>query len=134
MVDLVSPFIKWCEGSCHDYGRLKGAYAMAAAGVCVDLFLMFFSSSHMSFQIELAFGMYHTGECVDVGQFSRELVGEIIDDYAHNAAIMSQRRWANLMDICGAPDPEDRQPIPGSSSMQQRRRTLYVPSSPAKEE
>ncbi|KAH9984631.1 hypothetical protein BJV74DRAFT_776087 [Russula compacta] len=49
VVDLVSPFIKWCEGSCHDYGRLEGAYAMAAAGVCVYIFLMFFSSSHLSY-------------------------------------------------------------------------------------
>jgi hypothetical protein len=78
--------------------------------------------------------MYRTGERLDIGQFSRELVGEMIDDYVHCATIMSQRRWANLMDICGARDPEDRQPIPGSSSMQQRRRTLYVPSSPAKED
>ncbi|KAH9988441.1 hypothetical protein BJV74DRAFT_885329 [Russula compacta] len=78
VVDLVSPFIKWCEGSCHDYGRLEGAYAMAAAG------------------IERAFGMYHTGERVDVRQFSWELVGEMIDDYVHCATIMSQRHWITL--------------------------------------
>ncbi|KAH9970817.1 hypothetical protein BJV74DRAFT_718903, partial [Russula compacta] len=33
VVDLISPFIKWCEGSCHDYSHLKGAFAMASAGV-----------------------------------------------------------------------------------------------------
>jgi hypothetical protein len=33
VIELVSPYIKWCEGSCHDYGHLKGAFAMAAAAV-----------------------------------------------------------------------------------------------------
>jgi len=75
--------------------------------------------------------MYHSGERVDVGQFSRELVGEMVDDYMANATIMSERRWAKLMDACGAVvGPRDRHPIPSSSSMQQKRRTLYVPSSP----
>jgi hypothetical protein len=77
--------------------------------------------------------MYHSGEHVDVGQFSRELVGEMVDDYVANATIMSERRWAKLMDNCGALGPEDHHPIPSSSSMQQKRRTLYVPSSPAKD-
>jgi hypothetical protein len=79
--------------------------------------------------------MYVSGERVDVGQFSRELVGDMIDDYVANATIMSERRWAKLMDACGAPGPaEDPLLIPSSSSMQQRRRTLYVPSSPAMKE
>ena len=33
VIELVSPYVKWCEGSCHDYGHLKGAFAMAAAAV-----------------------------------------------------------------------------------------------------
>ena len=80
--------------------------------------------------------MYHSGERVDVGQFSRELVGDMIDDYVANATIMSKRRWTKLMDTCGAQGTaeDSHHPIPGSSSMQQKRRTLYVPSSPMKEE
>ncbi|KAH9965081.1 hypothetical protein BJV74DRAFT_745813, partial [Russula compacta] len=85
VVNLVSPFIKWCKGLCHDYGHLKGAFAMASAG------------------IERGFRMYHSSERVDVGQFSWELVGQMIEDYANNMTIMSQQRWANLMDIFGAP-------------------------------
>jgi hypothetical protein len=79
--------------------------------------------------------MYHSGERIDVGQFSRELVGDIIDDYMTNATIMSKRRWAKLLDICGAQgSTKEGHPIPGSSSMQQKRRKLYVPSSPVESE
>jgi hypothetical protein len=80
--------------------------------------------------------MFRSGERVDVGQFSRELVGEMIDDYVANATIMTNRRWTQLMDTCGVQDPDNlnHRPVPGSSSMQQKRHTLYVPSSPMKEE
>ena len=75
--------------------------------------------------------MYHTGECVNTGQFSRELVGEMIDDYMAKAEIMSDRRWGKLIKICGgqgsASRPED------TSSMRQKRRNLYICSSPMEE-
>jgi hypothetical protein len=75
--------------------------------------------------------MHHSGERVDVGQFSRELVGDIVDDYMANAMILSKRRWAKLLKICSAQDPtkESRVTIPGSS-MHDKRRNLYVRSSP----
>ncbi|KAH9992963.1 hypothetical protein BJV74DRAFT_713691, partial [Russula compacta] len=67
VIELMSPFLKLCEGSAHDYGRPVGAFCMAAAGV------------------ECAFRMYDSGERRDVGQFSQEKVGEMVDDYIFNA-------------------------------------------------
>jgi len=86
------------------------------------------------FQIERAFKMHLSGECVDVGKFSRELVSDMIDDYMANAEILSERRWAKLMGLCGAPIVKVQLPTPSAPSMQKKRRTLYIPSSPAKEE
>jgi len=77
--------------------------------------------------------MHHTGKHVNVGQFLRELVGEMVDDYVANAEAMSEWCWATMMDLCGTQGTEDH-PILGSSSMQQKHCMLYVPSSPAKEE
>ena len=33
IITLFGSYVKWCKGSCHDYGPLKGALAMSAAGV-----------------------------------------------------------------------------------------------------
>jgi hypothetical protein len=88
----------------------------------------------MLFQIERGFKMYHTGEYLNAGQFSRELVGEMVDDYVANATIMSNRRWTKLIKICGGQGPKTEDRIPVSSSMQTKRRTLYVLSSPSKYE
>jgi hypothetical protein len=75
--------------------------------------------------------MYHTGECVNTGQFSRELVGEMIDNYMANAKIMSDCHWGKLIKICSgqgsASRPED------TSSMHQKRCNLYIRSSPMEE-
>lgn len=78
--------------------------------------------------------MHHSGECINIGQFSRELVGGMIDDYVTNAEAVSPRRWTKLINICGGQGLRLQDPIPSSSSMQQKRRTLYVRSSPAIEE
>jgi hypothetical protein len=74
--------------------------------------------------------MYHTGEYVDVGQFSQEMVGQIVDDYGANAEALSERRWLKLLrNVSTAQKAETPRPIPNALSMQQRRRTLYVLSS-----
>jgi hypothetical protein len=77
--------------------------------------------------------MYHSGSRNNVGQFLREIVGDIVDDYVANAKIMSPRRWAQLLRRCGVQDPtkafRPAVQVPGSS-MQQKCRKLYVCSSP----
>ena len=78
--------------------------------------------------------MYHSGECLNSGQFLWELVGEMVDDYAANATIMSNRRWVKLIKICGGQGPKNEDHVPVSSSMQKKRHTLYVSSSPSKDE
>jgi hypothetical protein len=80
--------------------------------------------------------MYHSGERKDVGQFSREKVGEMIDDYVVPLSKFSDRRWTKIMDACGVYgiERENESFLPAAQSMQNKRRTLYNPSSPAKEE
>ena len=80
--------------------------------------------------------MYHTGEWREVGQFSREKVGEMIDDYVVPLSKFSDRRWAKIMDACGAcGDSSDGEHIlPTAQSMQDKRRMLYIRSSPMQED
>jgi len=77
-----------------------------------------------------------TGERTDVGQFSFERVGTIVDDYVTNSQKFSDRRWSRIMESCGAQIQREEAPPfnPNAPSMSQSRRQLYVPSSPVKEE
>ena len=34
MIALLAPFLKSCQGSCHDYGDPQGAIALGVAVVC----------------------------------------------------------------------------------------------------
>jgi hypothetical protein len=74
--------------------------------------------------------MYKSGVPTDVGQFSRDKVGTLVDDYLANTTKLSSRRWERLMKICGVSNKELNPPL-DTSAMQQDRRNLYVPSSPA---
>ena len=78
--------------------------------------------------------MYHSGERVNVGQFSHEMVGHMIEDYGANVKALSERRWLRIMDIIGIAQITEDLPRPNVSSMQQKRHTLYVASSPPAEE
>jgi hypothetical protein len=78
--------------------------------------------------------MYHSGERVNVGQFSREMVGHMIEDYGANAKALSARRWSRIVDVIGIAQMTEDPPRPDASTMQQKRRTLYVASSPPAEE
>jgi hypothetical protein len=75
--------------------------------------------------------MYTSGLRIESGQFSNEMVGEMITDYGINARLLSNRRWSKLLHIIRvAQGYEDRQLAPNAaSSMQRRRRMLYVRSS-----
>jgi hypothetical protein len=75
--------------------------------------------------------MMHTGVRVDKGQFSRDMVGTTVGDYAYTASTLSERRLNKIIALCGAHSME-RQPSLKAQSAQVNRRALYVPSSPTK--
>lgn len=76
--------------------------------------------------------MHLTGVCVDAGQFSREKVGQLVDDYAANTQRLSKRRWIQIEASCGIVAESEHKPTVNMKVMQQQRRTLYIPSSPVK--
>ena len=79
--------------------------------------------------------MYLTGEHVNVGQFSKDMVSLMIKDYVKNAEDLTDRRWSKIMTTIGAAQiDESERPTPSAPSMEQKRRILYVRSSPAPEE
>ena len=84
-------------------------------------------------QVERAFLLFITGERAErgsIGNFSREKVGYLVDDYIQNAKIFSNRRWRSIEESCGL-KVQQEQPVPlNTSLMQDKRRTLYEPSSP----
>ena len=88
------------------------------------------------FKVERAFKMYHSGERKNVGQFSREKIGDMIDDYMVPASNLSDQRWTTILEICGTNDNESdgKYGGPSAESMQNSHRALYTPSSPSKED
>jgi hypothetical protein len=83
-------------------------------------------------QIEHAFLMFVSGKRVDMGMFSRDLVGTIVGEYAYTASLLSNRRWDKIKALCGARSMEER-PRLKVNSIQFNRRALYEPSSPIRE-
>ena len=75
--------------------------------------------------------MYQTGLCIDVGQFLREKVTSLVDDYMANTRKLSTKRWKLIMKSCGV-SGEDLNPPLTTVATQQNRRSLYIPSSPTK--
>lgn len=76
--------------------------------------------------------MYTTGSRVDHGQFSRDMVGTTVGDYAYTATQLSNQRWNNIKNLC-----DDGREKPDSDlkahMVQLNRRALYERSSPTKE-
>jgi hypothetical protein len=81
--------------------------------------------------------MYASGVRANVGKFSQEKVGEMVDDYVANATRLSDRRWRRIIGVCGAESENDgnaQHPPPSTPSMQNKRRVLYFASSPMRED
>ncbi|KAJ7473659.1 hypothetical protein B0H11DRAFT_2236488 [Mycena galericulata] len=114
MISLMSSFVKHIGGSSKNYGHLYGAIGLAAAA------------------LERAFSMFTTGELVvNETQFSRENVSDIVNDYISTAERLSDRRWDSIMEAYGASLKKKAAVMSvNASSMQSKRRDLYVPSSP----
>ena len=75
--------------------------------------------------------MYLTGKFIDSGgQFSRERVGGLVDDYIANLRKLSTNQWTRILGRCGMQVKEDQVvPIANAPEMSRKRRTLYVASS-----
>ena len=115
----------------------NGAVAMAATGVSKQPDTICALYWMILFQIERAFSMFEkTGKRDDVGQFSFERVGTVVDDYVTNSQKFSDRCWSRIMESCGAQVHQEEATSfsLNAPSMSQSRRQLYVPSSPMKEE
>ncbi|KAF8496859.1 hypothetical protein F5888DRAFT_1634872 [Russula emetica] len=110
IIQLLSQYLKWCTGSCHDYGHPIGALSMAAAG------------------IERAFVMFATGTRTDVGQFSKDVVGTLVGDYLYLATRLTDRRWDLIAELCSGLK-EKSTSLTHAVQSQVNRRTLYEPSS-----
>ncbi|KAH9959509.1 hypothetical protein BGW80DRAFT_1256435 [Lactifluus volemus] len=112
VISVLTSFIKWCKGSCFDFGYPKGALGMAAGGV------------------ERAFLMYKTGKQEDIGNYTREKMGGMIDDYIVSAEGLSKRRWMRILESCGAQFQQDQDIHVEAPSMERKRQILHEPSSP----
>ncbi|KAJ7837626.1 hypothetical protein B0H13DRAFT_1651482, partial [Mycena leptocephala] len=111
-IDTLSPFVKKMAGSKKDYGNIPGAIGLTAAA------------------LEKTFMMFKTGTFVrDPDAFSRENVGDIVDDYITNALAFPSHRWDRIMGRCGA-TIKKAAPSVGALSMDNQRHNLYIASSP----
>ena len=75
--------------------------------------------------------MYTTGVQVNQGQFSWDVVGTLVLEYANLASTLSKCRWKIIMKRCGA-HSEEQKPTLKVHPVRLDRCTLYVPSSPTK--
>ena len=73
--------------------------------------------------------MFFTGQKANIGQFSRNNTKTLVNDYIVNTEKLSERRWKQIMERCGI--VAEREVVERVPSMEERRRVLYVASSPA---
>ena len=114
-----------------------GTLALAAAAVSIGMSILNPSiPAEILFKVEHAFKMYHSGKCKNIGQFSREKVGDMIDDYIVPTSNLSNQRWMTILEICGTNNDESDGEYggPSAESLQNSHWALYTPSSPSKED
>ena len=75
--------------------------------------------------------MFHSGQKIRSGTFSRESHGGVVADYMENLNVFSERRWKSLLTACSVVK-EVQNPLNfcTTSSLERARHALYVPSSP----
>ncbi|KAG5636034.1 hypothetical protein H0H81_009334 [Sphagnurus paluster] len=126
IVEVVKPVLKGLRGSkgYKLFSEPKAAFALAAAAV------------------ERAFLCFRSGKFKKPSKpFGNEAVGNSVQEYMENFKDFSQRRWTQLLDACKPDDDLDDEvievsapvPIPTMSTLDGKRRKLYVASSPAPE-
>jgi hypothetical protein len=79
--------------------------------------------------------MFFTGIRAFNGPFSRDNVERVTANYVENTKKLSKKRWTLILKACGADEngkPIKEQTVVTTLGMDEhRRRTLYIPSSPA---
>jgi hypothetical protein len=73
--------------------------------------------------------MFFTGYKLNIGQFSRDNTETLVRDYIENTKKLTERRWKRILERCGA--EVQNEPVESVPCMDEKRRVLYVPSSPA---
>jgi hypothetical protein len=67
-------------------------------------------------------------------KFSRESVGDLVADYAFNSAKLSDKAWKRIevaMGVFEAVNGPANNATAGAASLEQKHRSLFIPSSPA---
>ncbi|KIM40549.1 hypothetical protein M413DRAFT_11439 [Hebeloma cylindrosporum] len=118
VIDTAAPLLRSMKGSAGDYGKPTGGLALAAAGV------------ERAFSLWLPSGHRKSTK----PKFSRESVGDLVGDYVVNTAKLSDKAWKRIEDAMGMHDVEnspEQDVTVAAPSLEQSRRTLFIPSSPA---
>ena len=76
--------------------------------------------------------MFFTGVKVNIGQFSRDNTETLVADYVENTKKLSERRWKQILERCGA--EVENEVVVSVPSLDKQRRILYIPSSPSPRE
>jgi hypothetical protein len=74
--------------------------------------------------------MFHKGQKVRGGLFSRDTHGAVVADYMRNLNAFSERRWKSLLTASGIIESEKPANSSNTSSLECARHSLYIPSSP----
>ena len=75
--------------------------------------------------------MFFTGHKTNIGQFSRDNTESLVSDYVENTKKLSERRWSKILERCGAVSENELAVTVAVPCMDEQRRVLYIPSSPA---
>lgn len=79
--------------------------------------------------------MYESGERKSLGKFSRPKVQQNLVEYRDNTDKMGENRWQSLLAVCGVSGvPEEPKPTASKTGLHQKRRSLYIASSPPPED
>ncbi|KAH9989674.1 hypothetical protein BJV74DRAFT_796107 [Russula compacta] len=113
MITLLTPFLKSCQGSCYDYGNLKGAVTLGVVA------------------LHHAFSMYTTGVHIRAHQFSCKNASEAVAFFATNTESLTDCRWAQIKKSYSAnPSGKGKQKAVDIDLLdEQQFHELYVPSS-----
>jgi len=135
MIQVVAALLKCTKGSLGTYGKPLAAMAMAAVAVSSK------SNDRRSLltrpQLERAFMTFATGEHVkNTVKFSKEEISDIYNDYLFTMKEFTERTWDRIEKACAVENksrPGDHQ-VEAAITLYstKQRRTLFIPSSPAK--
>ena len=131
MITLLTPFLKSCQGSCYDYGNLKGAVTLGVAAVSA-FFIFQIKLINLCTQLCHTFSMYTTGVCIRAHQFLCENASKAVAFFATNTERLTDCCWAQIKKSYSAdPSGKGKQKAVDIDLLnEQQFCELYVPSSP----